>query len=165
MTQPTPEKFIAAARALTGTRWQHQGRSERGVDCVGLLILAAEEAGIIIEAERNYRRTPNDGRLAYLLDKYCVRLPKAEPAQAGDIIAIRHEAEPQHVAIVTEATRWGPKIIHANGNEQMGGAVVEHLLDDRWLKSHRSKIHATFRPKVWAGELREKVKEDCGCGA
>lgn len=160
---PTPERVIEAAQAYKSVRWQHQGRSLKGIDCVGLLIVAFRDAGIIVEDVRDYARTPDGERLTGLLKKYCVMLSgKAEPQQA-DIIALRFEDMPQHVAIVTRQTQWGPYIIHAFGNEQMGGKVIEHMLDDRWLKSHRGRIHAIFRPKTWAGDLKEEAKGDCGC--
>lgn len=160
---PTPEQCVAAARAYLGVKWKHQGRSAFGIDCVGLLVAAYRDAGIIVEDVRNYERTPDGEQLVCLLKKYCVMLSPKAPLQVADIIAIRHGSLPQHVAIVTQVHPSGAHIIHSSGNEQEGGKVVEHRMDALWLKTHRSWIHCVFRPKQFATAEDVEVKEDCGC--
>ena len=46
-------KIIEAARGWVGTKWRHQGRSKRGIDCVGLVIKIAEE----LEYDTSFDRT------------------------------------------------------------------------------------------------------------
>lgn len=56
---PSSNEFVEAARSYLGTRWMHQGRSRKGVDCVGLIIVAAADLGIEIADMKGYRRAPN----------------------------------------------------------------------------------------------------------
>lgn len=145
----TRAEYVEAARAFLGTRWQHQGRTEQGVDCVGLLVVPACRLGLLRPEDdvTNYSRQPDGEELSTLLHRYCIRLAKWQDAKAGDILAIKYVDQPQHVAIMTRDydSRWGAYIIHAFGNAEMGGKVVEHRIDKRWLASHRAKIHAAFQ--------------------
>lgn len=142
----TREAFVAECRKFLGVRWLHQGRSANGVDCVGLLVVPATALGILTPEQdvANYPRQPDGEQLSGLLHQHCRRLSTPADAQPGDILAIKFADQPQHVAVVTRNTQWGPYILHAFGNSEMGGSVIEHLLDGRWLKSHRAKIHAAF---------------------
>lgn len=147
----TREAFVAECRTFLGVRWLHQGRSEMGVDCVGLLVVPATRLGILTpdETPANYHRTPQDGTLDRLLHQHCRRLPRWQDAKEADILAVKYDTEPQHVMVVTRPfdPRWGFHVIHSMGNAELGGGVIEHRLDDAWLKSHRARIHAGFQIK------------------
>lgn len=145
---PCPECFIAAARAYLGVQWVHQGRSRNGVDCVGLLVCAAKDAGIIVEDVRNYSTRPDGERFAALLHQYCVKIEPAQMAD-GDLLAVKYKDQPQHLMIVTRTTQWGPFVIHAFGTPATGGSVIEHLLDNRWFASHKAQLYAVFRVKAF----------------
>ena len=41
------ETFVAAARGYVGVPWRHLGRSRTGVDCIGLVLLAARETAAL----------------------------------------------------------------------------------------------------------------------
>jgi hypothetical protein len=144
----TRAAFVEEARRFLGVRWQHQGRSERGIDCVGLLVVPALELGVL-RADQDvvdYQRAPHGDRLDVLLHKHCRRLASWQEAREADVLAIKFVDQPQHVMIVSRAfdPRWGFHVIHAFGNSEAGGEVVEHRLDETWLRSHRAKIHAAF---------------------
>lgn len=145
----TREAFVAECRRLLGVRWLHQGRSAAGVDCIGLLVVPAITLGILAPEDdvANYARQPDGEQLSSLLHTHCRRLAQSSAAQPADILAIKFADQPQHVAVVTRVTQWGFYIIHAFGNSELGGSVIEHLLDHRWLKSHRARIHAAFQIK------------------
>lgn len=140
--------YVATARSFLGARWRHQGREATGVDCVGLLIVPAIRLGLLGPDQdvTDYPRQQDGAQLAELLRQHCRRLTRWQDAQPGDILAIKFAAQPQHVAIVTRPhdPRWGCHILHAWGNDEMGGSVVEHRLDNAWLSSHRARIHAAF---------------------
>jgi hypothetical protein len=107
---------------------------------------------------QTYNREADGVQMPALLHKYCVLADGAE-LQPGDIISIKYVEHPQHLVIVTRPTRWGPYIIHADSSY----GVIAHRLDDLWLRSHRARVHGVFRLKVFAGDMPESVKEDCGC--
>lgn len=147
----TREAFLAECRTFLGVKWQHQGRSEQGIDCVGLLVAPAIRLQIL-QADQdvtNYPRQPDGEQLSALLHQHCRRLADWKAAACADILAIKFADQPQHVAIITAPFHpsWGFHVIHAFGNSEMGGSVVEHRLDDNWLKSHRARIHAAFSIK------------------
>lgn len=158
----TPEQFVEAARAYLGAPWLHQGRSRQGIDCVGLLICAAADCGIIEPTPdlQTYNREGDGVQMPALLREYCVLLREEAGFEPGDIVSIKYVEHPQHLVIVTRPTRWGPMIIHADSNH----GVIAHRLDDLWLRSHRARVHGVFRLKVFAGDSPESVKRDCGCG-
>lgn len=144
----TRKDFVAECRKFLGVRWQHQGRSEKGIDCVGLLVAPAMTLGVLQPEDNvaNYHRMPQDDTLDKLLHRHCRRLPKWKEAQPADILAVKYDTQPQHVMIITKPwnPQWGFHVIHSFGNAELGGAVIEHRLDTAWLDSHRARIHAAF---------------------
>lgn len=148
----TPEEYIAECRKYLNVRWQHQGRTEKGIDCAGLLVVPAITLGILKPEDdvSNYGRTPHDDTLTRLLHQHCQRLPHWREAQPGDILAIKYAGpQPHHLMVVTQAYNpaWGFYVIHAYGNTEAGGKVVEHRADERWLRSVRGSIHAAYHIK------------------
>ncbi len=120
----TGAEFVLAARALVGVPYRHQGRTPRGLDCLGLLVLAASRCGIFpLQAGRtDYGRAPLDELLAGLAD-YCDQVEGDEP---GTILAIRWPGDRRagHVAICAGAT-----MIHSYSNCRR---VVEHGFRGKW---------------------------------
>jgi cell wall-associated NlpC family hydrolase len=117
-----PESFVTAARTLLGVPFVHQGRSHHGVDCVGLVVLAANSCGIDTSADiTNYSRAPH-GVLIPLLEAALVTV-EGEP-RLGDLLVFRFKHEPMHIGIWTGST-----LIHTFATI---GRVVEHGLDERW---------------------------------
>lgn len=119
--------LVEAARLYLGTPFKHQGRYSYGVDCGGLLILAAREMGIYLQDIQGYHRMPDDTVLKQALDDQLIKTSRgANNTIYGDVLLMAFRKHPQHIAIRTDKG-----IIHAH--EDSGG-VVEHGLDDRWLK-------------------------------
>jgi hypothetical protein len=54
----TPDDVVKYARSWLGTKWVHQGRTERGIDCAGLLMRTIWEFGLEGEDLKGYRRDP-----------------------------------------------------------------------------------------------------------
>lgn len=145
----TRAAYVAACRALLGVPWLHQGRNEAGVDCVGLLVVPAIRVGLMAAdvVTPDYQRGPKGDRLDTLLHEHGRRLADWRAALPGDVLAIKYQAQPQHVCVVTREWNadWGFHVIHAYGSSEMPGSVVEHRLDHTWLRSHRARIHAAFQ--------------------
>jgi len=138
----TAEKFVAAARGMLGRQWRHRGRNKLGVDCVGLVVIAAHQAGKPIADHTHYGREPWDGRLAKELQMLCGD-PIEPPWQAGDIALIRWgTGEPSHLAIFGDYLYGGLSLIHAHNLH----GVVEHRLDE----FHLSCIQEVYR--LWPGK-------------
>jgi uncharacterized protein YijF (DUF1287 family) len=73
------------------------------------------------------------------LDAHLERVPTSS-MQPGDVVWIRFEREPQHLAIVGDYVHGGLSLIHAY-NGAGPSRVCEHRLDAEW----RNRIVAAWR--------------------
>jgi cell wall-associated NlpC family hydrolase len=126
----TRNDVVRVARYYTGTRWHHQGRSVAGVDCAGLVVRVAHDLGLSDFDSADYGRLPLGQKMRAIMDAHMDRVTDYQP---GDVLLMRFEAEPQHLAIVTD---YG--IIHALAQARK---VVEHGLNDVWI----SRIVAAYK--------------------
>lgn len=123
------DAVVYAARAMIGVPFVHAGRSVHGVDCIGLLVVAAAAVGVCVYDNRSYSRTVDADYMVSELSKACdpVPFPAALP---GDVLLFRVGTSVQHMALVTESGPDGPvRIVHCY---QTAGRVVEHALDRHW---------------------------------
>ena len=136
MTELTKqEQFVEAARKYIGVKYRHQGRSPHGMDCVGLLVLAANDIGADTSGDvTNYSRLPH-GVLLPILDQLLVKVPDDEEWKTGDVLVMKFLNEPTHVGIWTGST-----LIHTYSTLEK---VVEHRLDDKW----RKRVVSAYRLK------------------
>lgn len=119
----TRMEIVDKAREYLGVRWQHQGRTQNGLDCIGLVVRVAHDLDLFRADASNYDRRSPDGvalmrGLQENLDQH------DQPWLPGDVLLMRFSLIPQHVALVTDLG-----IIHAYARI---GKVVEHSLDARW---------------------------------
>lgn len=127
----TASALVAAARELCGTPWIHQGRTSKGVDCIGLVSLAARNAGLDIfkfcgiKEPRNYQREP-DPKLFELVNQCCERISQPVP---GSLLFFKFKRDlyPRHFGIFTEAGT----VIHAESKARR--CVIEHGYRAHWL--------------------------------
>jgi len=121
----TANDIITAARSQLGVKFRHQGRLPgQCLDCAGLAAYVAGQIGAEFNEWPGYGRTPYNGLLEYVLDgQPC--LERVYDRQSGDILLMRFNSEPQHVAICA-----GDTVIHSYSE---AGKVVEHDLDEVWL--------------------------------
>lgn len=118
------KKIVDTARGYIGTPWEHQGRHKvLGVDCIGLLICVAHEVFGIFHDVSDYDRMP-DGTLLKMLDTYLDRIPFSE-ARIGDVVAMKFDDQPHHVAILGDYLYGGFSIIHSFARS---GKVIETRL-------------------------------------
>lgn len=120
----TPETLIATARSAIGTPFKHQGRDLNGLDCAGLLIWSLRQHGVDVIDLDAYSRQPLGGLLVDMIERQPLLRRASRPQQAGDVLVMRFEREPQHVALCA-----GETIIHAY---ETIGKVCEHRLDRQW---------------------------------
>lgn len=93
--------YAVRAKALVGTRFRPQGRSEDGLDCIGVVL---STFGIPADVARsNYRLGGNHEReLRDELDKHFRRVPSAQ-IRPGDVMLIAADDRQLHLAVRTEA--------------------------------------------------------------
>lgn len=114
-----------AACECIGTPFRHQGRIVgRGLDCIGVVIHCAKSIGADHWTSEAYGRNPANGMLEAALDAQpCLEI--VTDRQPGDILLMRFNTEPQHVAVYTASDT----IIHGY---QSAGIVCEHRLSAVW---------------------------------
>lgn len=125
-------QLVAAARKYMNVRFRHRGRNERGLDCAGLASVAYRDCGVALKDFLLYAKEPqaHDAALtkhmAAALGEAVAQAPvRLSELQVGDVIVLRFEVEPHHVAIVTDYLFGGFGIIHADGHSKR---VLEHRL-------------------------------------
>lgn len=118
----TRERFVAEARRWIGVPWVHQGRSRRGVDCIGLLLVVCRSLGLSDYEVTGYGTAPNADFMRTECDRLMTRVAAPE---IGDVLVMRFSREPQHVLIRADARR----VIHA---WSVPGRVVEVTMPDAW---------------------------------
>jgi cell wall-associated NlpC family hydrolase len=130
----TPAKaFVAAARGFIGAPWVHQGRTQRGMDCVGLIVLAARAAGLEVPMKADYGRLQYYPQARSYLEVFCDRVGSAE---IGDIVLFK-TTQSLHMAIVSEVEEGRPsRVIQALG---YGSRVVDTGLQFPPLQLWRPK--------------------------
>lgn len=146
MTHP----IVACARGWIGTRFHHQGRVKKthahkgGVDCLGLLVGVAAELHLcgrdglplMLADECHYSHSPDTRYLRRRLADLLLDIPVSQ-ANAGDVLLLSVDGNPQHLAITSELGNM-QGLIHAYAPAR---AVIEHHLDTWWME----RIEAVFR--------------------
>lgn len=135
------DELIEECRTYLGVPWRHQGRSRKGVDCVGFLLLALKHLNIYMLEIKGYSRHPDGVELKAVMDKQPSLERVYPPYKRGDIALFRIRREPQHVALLTESGTSDLGMIHSyNGGVKK---VIEHDFADYW----KQKIIAVYRLK------------------
>ncbi len=135
-------KFIEIAREYRNTPFSHQGRSEKFLDCGGLILVVARRLGLTELEELGYASFPIDGRFDELLEahtdflgfesKYPHNFNGSE-MKLGDLFSFDYEngEGTRHIAIVTKFERTRYWVIDA----QPVYGVSEHPLSAPFSKA------------------------------
>ncbi len=104
---------LSHARALVGVRWRHMGRDENGLDCIGLVLVAAARAGVSLPNPGKYAREPSGDDLRRAIAAHLD--PVALPAvRDGDVLLFASGRWGGHVGIASTHPVYGvSSVIHA----------------------------------------------------
>ena len=139
LTDEERAAFIAAARSFLHVPFRHQGRSARGLDCGGLVVVSLVAIGRTPADVAAYGREPQgQGLHAACVANF------GEPVfgpqmRAGDVLLMRFRGEPSHVGIVSDYPLGGFALIHSYAQVRK---VTEHRMDAEWL----GYVTEVFRP-------------------
>jgi len=134
----TPEALIESARGWLGVPWRHLGRTRGGVDCIGLVILAAGGAGLSIADPAPYARQPQEAALLRGALAHGRRVPEARP---GDVLIFRMGLFGGHVGIATSHRAYHcPGVLHAYAPHKH---VVEQPIDAEFQRALLAVIRVT----------------------
>lgn len=125
----TRQQIMDEARKWDGTPWRHQGRTERGIDCAGLIVKVAHALGLSTFDTVAYQRTAQRQKLLEYFAQEMDLQPLTQ-LKPGDVVAFRDSAYPCHVGLISE--RHGELyLIHAYALRKR---VIEEPLNDDWRK-------------------------------
>jgi hypothetical protein len=103
------EDIVKYARSWIGTRWTHQGRTEKGIDCVGLLYKTAQHFNLPGEDILGYRRQPGREFLGHIKKfSLATRLPIN-----GAIGIFNDTVMPCHTGVFAVDSTGHVTVIHA----------------------------------------------------
>lgn len=126
----TPADVVACARTQIGVRWQHQGRTQDGRDCIGLVLYVAHTLGQSEFDTRDYARFASDETMLELCRAHLVAVQPADLA-SGDLAVFGFDSQ-RHIGIIGDYPAPGAlSLIHAHA---INRKVVEHRLDDQWQR-------------------------------
>lgn len=127
--------IVAAARALVGTPYHHQGRKEGvGLDCIGVPIEAARKVGIEVRDFKGYGAIPQPEVLLAKIAENCDEI-NLEQVRPGDLLCFKSGmTQPSHFGILLDDGGF----VHAY--ERMG-RVVREPFDARWIRL----LHSIWR--------------------
>lgn len=130
------EQIAAAAEAMVGIPFRHQGRNPKlGVDCVGVVLCSVWAAGCEVPDCLGYGPIPNASMLMRELEGRADRV-HMDDAMPGDVMLFQRHGSPTHFGIMVA----GNHFVHAH---QKTGSVRKDELSRLW----RSLLHSIWRPR------------------
>ncbi len=136
-------RIVAGARACVGVPFRPQGRSLDGMDCLGVVLHAAAQGGVTLNApaDYNFRRVRECVAAAALERSGLTRLRTAA-FRPADILLSVPGAHRVHLAVLTDR---GLVEAHAGMRRVIERPVA---IDDRWLSGWR------LPDEDWSAEWR-----------
>jgi cell wall-associated NlpC family hydrolase len=118
----TRAEIIAETRRWIGTRYVKRGRTEYGLDCLGLLVMVGRHFEIPHTDEQHYSDWPRGDLLILTrLSQYLRKLPPSTPLLAGMVGVFAERRLPGHAGIFSEL-HGQTHLIHARIHP---GKVIE----------------------------------------
>lgn len=135
--------LVSAARSCLMIKFRHRGRTERGLDCAGLVWRSYHLCGVDLPDFRLYSMEPS-AHGPKLTDYVKTALGDPIPVKdlsPGDVVVLRFEREPHHMGLIGDYPYGGLSLIHACGHNNR---VIEHRLAPEQL----ARITHAFRRPV-----------------
>lgn len=135
----TRAEVIAEAYTWLSTPWVHQHRTKAvAVDCAGLVIGVARELGLVAPDFdfTGYGRQA-DGTLMAVCEQFMTRIPRDE-MQAGDVLVVAVERDPQHMGVLVPYRHGGLSLIHAS-------STAREVVETRVMFARNFVFRAAFR--------------------
>ena len=112
--------FISAAKTYLGTPYVYGGTSRSGIDCSGLVYMAAKNSGIA--------SLPRTSSAQY---SYCTKVDKMS-LEAGDLVFFAASGKVSHVGIFLGSN----KFIHSASEGSKTGVIISTLSESYWKKHY-----------------------------
>ena len=103
--------LFAEALKWEGVRWVHLGRTYKGIDCVGLILLVGRDLDIMHYDPGPYPKRPDGSFLIHF--QTCLIEKPVSNIEIGDVVTFNDQGHPCHCGIIGE--KWGePSVVHAH---------------------------------------------------
>jgi cell wall-associated NlpC family hydrolase len=131
MENVTGRSLIEAARRYLGVPYKHKGRDHDGLDCAGLVLRSAIDAGITHLPKHlpNYEPTVNSNVLIELVRSYTEPILRRGEGQAGDILVLSTGHYAGHMGFLDLTPT--PLFIHSV-RETPGCVIVQEMTGLLW---------------------------------
>lgn len=141
--------MVERARSFVGVPFLHQGRDpEIGLDCLGLVLAMMHGCRYRLDFHYDtYPAQPHKHTLYRHLKAETVEIDAADILPA-DLLLLRYDRHPQHVAVVSSFEPYFKQGIIHSYNDTSIQKVVEHTLDHMW----RQRIVTAFRFPVFTDQ-------------
>lgn len=136
--------IVDEAKTWLNVKWQHQGRTKRGVDCAGLVFCVGNDLKLMDYDFTQYgRRTSGQAFLHHFRDNMNMdRVDNVANRQSGDVLLLRDFQFPCHCGIFERDESGQEWAIHA-------AAPKKKVVRDRYSDPDiEPKLIAVFR---WRG--------------
>lgn len=108
----TRHDIITEALTWRGTKWRHQGRTKRGIDCAGLLLNVGNHLGLMDYHCSNYPRNTNRDHFINHFKIFGIQRTLGE-RKSGDMLLFRDGIYACHCGILDVCEDGKEYIIHA----------------------------------------------------
>lgn len=125
-------KLVEVVLTWVGVRYRDKGRDRNGIDCIGVLIKSAHEAGLSVYDTLDYPRRPVPRDFLRGMKKHLDRIQKRE-AGHGDILVFTEPKHPCHIGILEDDGRGIMYVIHAYAPARK--VIREPMTEERWSRA------------------------------
>jgi cell wall-associated NlpC family hydrolase len=130
------EQIVVAARSWLGVPWRHQGRTRRGIDCAGLVVLVGRALGLSDYDTTAYSRRPQGQGFVQHFRACMNPIPLLE-AVAGDVLVFADAAYPCHCGFLT-IKHEQPHLLHAH-------ALRRKVIEEPYAGEWPARVKFAFR--------------------
>lgn len=131
------EILVESVRTWIDVPYRDKGRNRHGIDCIGLLLVAAKDVGLTTYDTVDYPRRPNPRDFLRGMKSHLDRIPKSD-AGHGDIMVFAEPKSPCHVGILDVNASGTVYVIHAY-------ALARKVIREPLTSDRRSRALMAFR--------------------
>lgn len=132
---PRASELVAAASRYVGVRIKHRGSDASGCDCVGVIVAALRDVGVVVDHGVEYGTWPSEAKLTAGLERFCDRW--VGPWAPGTVLQVFAGREARHLCLVVGPDRSGQTLVVQAWGRQ--GCVKVTVLTDRVASAWRVK--------------------------
>jgi hypothetical protein len=135
--------IVQAARGYIGTRWQHQGRLDDGLDCAGLVIKVGHDLGLSEFDKTDYPHLSSLPEVLGLCREHLDEIARSD-LSPGDVVVLSCGGLP-HLGIVGDYLGRDGLLTLIHSQARHPRQVVEAQFNDIYLSYAKASVVGCFR--------------------